>query len=280
MLWDALVCRLRKLRRYRAYVDQEIRPLWLAVAASNEMCAALPERALFMIQMSNELKVPGSPGWLYFRKLVTDPAREFGIISTSGGTPYKLIEAIHQDAAAREIVNSQRMVAGRNTTSEETDLWGLTRTAAGSAVADALGDDFGLSLAVKPTCVVCGVTGLENPEYGDPDDGELTQIDIPLSEGVAFDDDYCIHLERTAIEALRGGLSRMREMVESADPPRRRPSTIRNALANLDLLIGWLVLKEQPSARTDRIRLRRLAHRLGLLTPGGLPRDDEGNEAA
>jgi hypothetical protein len=48
----------------------------------------------------------------------------------------------------------------------------------------------------------------------------------------------------------------------------------------LDLLFDWLVLKERPIARADRVRLRRLAHRLGLLAPGDLPRDDEGNEAA
>src|SRR4051794_12644056 len=74
VLWDTLVCRLRNLRRYRAYVDQGIRPLWLALAATDELSALLPEHALLM---RKPFEVPGSPGWLYFQKLATDPAREF-----------------------------------------------------------------------------------------------------------------------------------------------------------------------------------------------------------
>jgi hypothetical protein len=135
-------------------------------------------------------------------------------------------------------------------------------------------------MVVKPTSIGSLVVGLEYLEYGDSDDGDSTQIDIPLSEGVAFDDDYWMHLERTAIDVLQDGLRRMREIIESAEPPRRRPSSIRSALVDLDLLFDWMVLKKRPAARTDRQRLRRLAHRLGLLAPGEVPRDDEGDNAS
>jgi hypothetical protein len=277
LYWDVLIRRLRGLPRYRAYVDQDIRPLWRAVAESNEMCAAMPSRALSWI---SKHKDPGSPGWLYSRKLATDPAREFGIAATSGGTPEPLIIAIHQDAAAREIAAAQRTSRGMSTAPEETDLWDRTGTPAGSAIAAALGEDFGLSMVVKPTRIGCLVLGLVNPEYGEPDEGEEIVIDVALNEGVAFDDDYWTQLERSAIEVLRAGLLRMREMIEFADPPRRRPTSIRNALADSNLLFNWLVLKQRPNSRADRSRLRRLAQRLGLLTPGERPRvEPRTNEA-
>jgi hypothetical protein len=277
VLWNALVCRLRGLRRYRAYVDQEIRPLWLGLAATNEMIAMLPEHALLM---RKPFEVPGSPGWLYWQKLETDPVREFGIAAHWGGTPHQLIRAIHQDAAAREIAASHRMLAERNAELGQTDRWESERTCAGDGLAVVLGEKFGLSLCVEPTRVECHIASPDDPEYGEPADVKSTRIDVPLSEGVALDDDYWNRLERTASESLRRGIARMREMVESTDPPRRRPSSVRNAWADLDLLFDWLVLKARPAARTDRIRLRRLTHRLGVLVPGDLPRDDECEEAA
>ncbi len=272
VLWDALVCRLRALRRYRAYVEQDIRPLWLAFAGVDKTIDLLPSHALMM---RRPFEVPGSPGWLYFQKLARDPAREFGIVAEWGGTPYKLMTTIHLDAAAREIAASERILAERSAEQWHADDWIFTRTCAGNALADALGSGLGVSLDIEPTRLACYVAGPDDPVYGEPTQVESIRIDVPLSEGVAFDDDYWARLERTAVETLRRGLSRMRQAIEDAEPPRRRPTSLRNALADLDPLFAWLVLRERPAARTDRIRLRRLAHRLGLLAPGEAPRDDE-----
>src|SRR4051812_5730070 len=97
MLWDRLLSRLRQLQRYQVYVGQVIRPLWLDLYEADVEFQLLPEFALLIPNSSTE---PGSPGWKYRRKLVMDPAREFGIVATSGRTPSRLIEAIHEDAAA------------------------------------------------------------------------------------------------------------------------------------------------------------------------------------
>lgn len=277
-LWDALVSRLRQLPRYQNYVAQEIRPLWRDMVASEGSFIWIAEH---LLEPSEVQTRKHRLERRYLQKLFTHPAQVFGLVTTSGLAPLRIVRAIHEDVIAREIATREARAKRPHMAStlpgpKSNDI---------KAIAQSLGESFGFALNVMPARMELHTlprneSPLRIESWTESIPTLVETFELPLSDGVAFDEDYWIRAKQEGHAVVDRIFDLMREQIKAKNPPKRRPSGVQKTLADVDLLFDWLVLKTRPADRAKRRRVLRLADQLGLRRPPTSSRATRRHQAA